>query len=86
MPQRNMEGSRSQWQQALRPPWISREAGGQSPTSSGAESDTESSSTESEKVNDRDEATAKNNEPQVLLLLLNFHISFYFVIFLPAMR
>ncbi|XP_037532724.1 pleckstrin homology-like domain family B member 3 [Nematolebias whitei] len=49
MPQHNMENSRSQWQQGLRPPWISRVAGGQSPTSSGAESDTESSSTESEK-------------------------------------
>ncbi|XP_028281922.1 pleckstrin homology-like domain family B member 3 isoform X2 [Parambassis ranga] len=49
MPQHNMENSRSQWQQGLRPPWISRVAGGQSPASSGAESDTESSSTESEK-------------------------------------
>ncbi|XP_040899321.1 pleckstrin homology-like domain family B member 3 isoform X2 [Toxotes jaculatrix] len=49
MPQHNMESSRSQWQQGLRPPWITRVAGGQSPASSGAESDTESSSTESEK-------------------------------------
>ncbi|XP_056236829.1 pleckstrin homology-like domain family B member 3 [Seriola aureovittata] len=49
MPQHNMESSRSQWQQGLRPPWIARVAGGQSPASSGAESDTESSSTESEK-------------------------------------
>ncbi|XP_069559854.1 pleckstrin homology-like domain family B member 3 isoform X2 [Brachyistius frenatus] len=49
MPQHNMENSRSQWQQALRSPWITRVAGGQSPASSGAESDTESSSTESEK-------------------------------------
>ncbi|XP_008300229.1 pleckstrin homology-like domain family B member 3 isoform X2 [Stegastes partitus] len=49
MPQHNMENSRSQWQQGLRPPWIARVAGGQSPASSGAESDTESSSTESEK-------------------------------------
>ncbi|XP_037836343.1 pleckstrin homology-like domain family B member 3 isoform X2 [Kryptolebias marmoratus] len=49
MPQHNMENSRSQWQQGLRPPWISRVSGGQSPASSGAESDTESSSTESEK-------------------------------------
>ncbi|XP_023131966.2 pleckstrin homology-like domain family B member 3 isoform X2 [Amphiprion ocellaris] len=49
MPQHNMENSRSQWQQGLRPPWITRVAGGQSPASSGAESDTESSSTESEK-------------------------------------
>ncbi|XP_054596948.1 pleckstrin homology-like domain family B member 3 isoform X2 [Nothobranchius furzeri] len=49
MPQHNMENSRSQWQQGPRPPWISRVAGGQSPSSSGAESDTESSSTEGEK-------------------------------------
>ncbi|XP_036931684.1 pleckstrin homology-like domain family B member 3 isoform X2 [Acanthopagrus latus] len=49
MPQHNMESTRSQWQQGMRPPWISRVAGGQSPASSGAESDTESSSTESEK-------------------------------------
>lgn len=49
MPQHNMESSSSQWRQGLRPPWITRVAGGQSPASSGAESDTESSSTESEK-------------------------------------
>ncbi|KAM4736331.1 pleckstrin homology-like domain family B member 2 isoform 3-T3 [Anableps anableps] len=49
MPQHNMENSRSQWQQGLQQPWITRVAGGQSPASSGAESDTESSSTESEK-------------------------------------
>ncbi|XP_041649915.1 pleckstrin homology-like domain family B member 3 [Cheilinus undulatus] len=49
MPQHNMESTRSQWQQGLRPPWITRVAGGQSPASSGAESDTESSSTESER-------------------------------------
>ncbi|MED6272821.1 hypothetical protein CHARACLAT_000689 [Characodon lateralis] len=49
MPQHNMENSRSQWQQGLRQPWITRVAEGQSPASSGAESDTESSSTESEK-------------------------------------
>ncbi|KAM7383085.1 hypothetical protein PAMP_002767 [Pampus punctatissimus] len=48
MPQHNMESSRSQWQHGLRQPWITRVAG-QSPASSGAESDTESSSTESEK-------------------------------------
>ncbi|XP_037642106.1 pleckstrin homology-like domain family B member 3 [Sebastes umbrosus] len=48
MPQHNMESTRSPWQQ-LRPPWITRVAGGQSPASSGAESDTESSSTESER-------------------------------------
>lgn len=56
MPQHNMESTRSQWQQGMRPPWISRVAGGQSPASSGAESDTESSSTESEKVSEGDEA------------------------------
>nr|XP_020508218.1 pleckstrin homology-like domain family B member 3 isoform X3 [Labrus bergylta] len=49
MPQHNMESTRSQWQQGPRPPWITRVAGGQSPASSGAESDTESSSTESER-------------------------------------
>ncbi|XP_037310763.2 pleckstrin homology-like domain family B member 3 [Pungitius pungitius] len=49
MPQHNMESTRSPWQQGLRPPWMTRVAGGQSPASSGAESDTESSSTESER-------------------------------------
>ncbi|KAE8289106.1 Pleckstrin-like proteiny-like domain family B member 1 Protein LL5-alpha [Larimichthys crocea] len=49
MPQHNMESTRSQWQHGPRPLWITRVAGGQSPASSGAESDTESSSTESEK-------------------------------------
>ncbi|XP_071782709.1 pleckstrin homology-like domain family B member 2 isoform X2 [Centroberyx gerrardi] len=49
MPRHNMDSPRSQWEQVLRPPWIARLAGGQSPASSGAESDTESSSTESEK-------------------------------------
>ncbi|XP_075962950.1 uncharacterized protein phldb3 isoform X1 [Anarhichas minor] len=47
MPQHNMESTRSPWQQGLRPPWLTRVAGVQSPASSGAESDTESSSTES---------------------------------------
>lgn len=50
MPQHNMENSRSQWQQGLRPPWITRMTEGQSPASSGAESDTESSSAENEKT------------------------------------
>nr|XP_019949053.1 PREDICTED: pleckstrin homology-like domain family B member 3 isoform X2 [Paralichthys olivaceus] len=49
MPQHNMESPRSQWPQGLQSPWVTRVAGGQSPASSGAESDTESSSTESEK-------------------------------------
>lgn len=52
MPQHNMESRRSQWQTGLRSPWISRVTEGHSPASSGAESDTESSSTESEKVSD----------------------------------
>lgn len=56
MPQHNMESPRSQWQQGLRPPWITRVAGGQSPASSGAESDTESSSTESDRVSEWGEA------------------------------
>ncbi|XP_034729765.1 pleckstrin homology-like domain family B member 3 isoform X1 [Etheostoma cragini] len=49
MPQHNMESPRSSWRQGLRPPWITRVTEGQSPASSGAESDTESSSTESER-------------------------------------
>lgn len=49
MPQHNMESRSSQWQHGIRPPWILRVAGGHSPSSSGAESDTESSSTGSEK-------------------------------------
>ncbi|XP_026172656.1 pleckstrin homology-like domain family B member 3 isoform X2 [Mastacembelus armatus] len=49
MPQNNMESSRGQRQQGLQLPWITRVAEGQSPASSGAESDAESSSTESEK-------------------------------------
>ncbi|XP_030214449.1 pleckstrin homology-like domain family B member 3 isoform X1 [Gadus morhua] len=48
MPRNNLDETRSQWEQGPRPPWITRLAGGQSPASSGAESDTESSSTESE--------------------------------------
>lgn len=44
-----MESRSSQWQSRIRPPWIVRVAGGHSPSSSGAESDTESS-TGSEKV------------------------------------
>ncbi|KAI4810687.1 hypothetical protein KUCAC02_013624 [Chaenocephalus aceratus] len=51
MPQHNMESTRSPWQRGPRPPWITRVAEGHSPASSGAESDTESSSTErSERV------------------------------------
>ncbi|XP_077383932.1 uncharacterized protein phldb3 isoform X2 [Festucalex cinctus] len=47
MPQSNMGSPRSQWYEGPQPLWITRVAG--SPASSGAESDTESSSTESEK-------------------------------------
>ncbi|KAM8826520.1 uncharacterized protein phldb3 isoform 1-T1 [Synchiropus picturatus] len=47
MPQNKVESSPRHWENGLRPPWITNVAG--SPTSSGAESDTESSSTESEK-------------------------------------
>lgn len=50
MPLHNMDPPRSRWEQGLRPPWVARLAGGQSPASSGVESDTESSSTESERV------------------------------------
>ncbi|XP_028985811.1 pleckstrin homology-like domain family B member 3 isoform X2 [Betta splendens] len=46
MPQHNMETPRSPW---LQSPWVARVAGGHSPSSSGAESDTESSSSASEK-------------------------------------
>lgn len=50
MPQHNMENSSGQWEQGLRPPWITRVVRDTSPaSSSGAESDTESSSTESER-------------------------------------
>lgn len=52
MPQHDVESTRSPWKQGLRPPWMTRLAGVQSPASSGAESDTESSSTESERVSD----------------------------------
>ncbi|XP_062321238.1 pleckstrin homology-like domain family B member 3 isoform X1 [Osmerus eperlanus] len=48
MPRHNVDSPRSQWEPALRLPWVARLTGGQSPASSGAESDTESSSTESE--------------------------------------
>lgn len=44
-----MEGGGSHWQEIMRFPWVTRVAEGQSPSSSGAESDTEGS-TESEKV------------------------------------
>ncbi|RXN05200.1 pleckstrin homology-like domain family B member 3 [Labeo rohita] len=47
MPRHNMETQRSQWEPVRRSPWIMRVE--QSPASSGAESDTEGSSTESER-------------------------------------
>lgn len=46
-----MDTQRSQWEPVRRSPWIMRVAVEQSPASSGAESDTEGSSTESEQVN-----------------------------------
>lgn len=51
MPRHNMDTQRSQWEPVRRSPWIMRVAVEQSPASSGAESDTEGSSTESEQVN-----------------------------------
>uniref|UniRef100_A0AAY5K7P1 Uncharacterized protein n=1 Tax=Esox lucius TaxID=8010 RepID=A0AAY5K7P1_ESOLU len=53
MPLDNTDTPRSRWEQGLRPPWVTRLAGGRSPASSGAESDTESSSTESERSHTR---------------------------------
>nr|XP_043890262.1 pleckstrin homology-like domain family B member 3 isoform X1 [Solea senegalensis]XP_043890263.1 pleckstrin homology-like domain family B member 3 isoform X1 [Solea senegalensis] len=53
MPWNNTENSCSPWSQGLQPPWISREGGYRSPTYSGVESDTESSSTESERSSSR---------------------------------
>ncbi|XP_057689454.1 pleckstrin homology-like domain family B member 3 [Corythoichthys intestinalis] len=47
MPQSHMESPRSQWHEEPQSPWLTHVAS--SPASSGAESDTESSSTESEK-------------------------------------
>ncbi|XP_059424579.1 pleckstrin homology-like domain family B member 3 isoform X1 [Carassius carassius] len=47
MPRHNMETQKSQWDPVRRSPWIMRVE--QSPASSGAESDTEGSSTESER-------------------------------------
>ncbi|KAJ7985353.1 hypothetical protein DPEC_G00351180 [Dallia pectoralis] len=53
MPLDNTDTPRSQWDKGVRPPWvtrpISRMAGGRSPASSGTESDTEGSSTESDR-------------------------------------
>ncbi|KAM3615149.1 uncharacterized protein V6R79_024112 [Siganus canaliculatus] len=71
MPQHNMESGGSQWQQlGLRPPpWIARVAGGRSPSSSGAESDTESSSTESERsCNKKLEVGSLKTLPSPLML------------------
>lgn len=60
MPRHNMDTQRSQWEHVRKSPWIMRVAVEQSPASSGAESDTEGSSTESEqyrvKQADRDSA------------------------------
>ncbi|TRY53694.1 hypothetical protein DNTS_004027 [Danionella cerebrum] len=48
MPRQTMDSQRSQWQPEQRSPWIMRLAAERSPASSGADSDTEGSSTESE--------------------------------------
>lgn len=49
MPRHNMDLQRSKWEPVQKSPWIMRLAVEQSPASSGAESDTEGSSTESER-------------------------------------
>ncbi|XP_062394559.1 pleckstrin homology-like domain family B member 3 isoform X2 [Sardina pilchardus] len=49
----SMDSPRSQWEPGRKPPWIARLAVGRSPASSGAESDTEGSSTESERSRTR---------------------------------
>ncbi|KAA0702587.1 Pleckstrin -like proteiny-like domain family B member 3 [Triplophysa tibetana] len=49
MPRHNMDLQRSQWEPVQKSPWITRLATEKSPASSGAESDTEGSSTESER-------------------------------------
>ncbi|XP_056619521.1 pleckstrin homology-like domain family B member 3 isoform X2 [Triplophysa dalaica] len=49
MPRHNMDLQRSQWEPVQKSPWITRLVAEQSPASSGAESDTEGSSTESER-------------------------------------
>ncbi|XP_031432350.1 pleckstrin homology-like domain family B member 3 isoform X2 [Clupea harengus] len=53
IPRHGMDSPRSQWEPVRKPPWIARLTGGRSPASSGAESDTEGSSTESEKSRSR---------------------------------
>ncbi|XP_051722301.1 pleckstrin homology-like domain family B member 3 isoform X2 [Ctenopharyngodon idella] len=62
MPRHNMDTQRSQWEPVRRSPWIMRVAVEQSPASSGAESDTEGSSTESEqyRVKQADGDSAKH--------------------------
>ncbi|KAK9961464.1 hypothetical protein ABG768_009251 [Culter alburnus] len=62
MPRHNMDTQRSQWEPVRRSPWIMRVAVEQSPASSGAESDTEGSSTESEqyRVKQADGHSAKH--------------------------
>ncbi|KAL2084082.1 hypothetical protein ACEWY4_019600 [Coilia grayii] len=53
MPRHGMDSPKSQWEPGRKPPWVARLAGGRSPASSGAESDTEGSSTESERSRTR---------------------------------
>ncbi|XP_076135806.1 uncharacterized protein phldb3 isoform X2 [Alosa pseudoharengus] len=53
----SMDSPRSQWEPGRKPPWVARLAVGRSPASSGAESDTEGSSTESERSRTRRSAS-----------------------------
>ncbi|XP_063055331.1 pleckstrin homology-like domain family B member 3 isoform X2 [Engraulis encrasicolus] len=53
MPRHVMDSPKSQWEPGRKPPWVARLVGGRSPASSGAESDTEGSSTESERSRSR---------------------------------
>uniref|UniRef100_A0A671KGA8 Pleckstrin homology-like domain family B member 3 n=1 Tax=Sinocyclocheilus anshuiensis TaxID=1608454 RepID=A0A671KGA8_9TELE len=72
MPRHNMETQRSQWDPLMRSPWMVRVE--QSPASSGAESDTEGSSTETERVNTRFPLrTSPADQPHSSLVLFNQH-------------
>ncbi|XP_043113612.1 pleckstrin homology-like domain family B member 3 isoform X2 [Puntigrus tetrazona] len=64
MPRHNMETQKSQWDPVWRSPWIVRVE--QSPASSGAESDTEGSSTESERHRVRQGGGAVVTSPSML--------------------
>ncbi|KAF4102687.1 pleckstrin homology-like domain family B member 3 isoform X1 [Onychostoma macrolepis] len=64
MPRHNMETQNSQWDPVWRSPWIVRVE--QSPASSGAESDTEGSSTESERYQVKQGGGASPTSPSML--------------------